>query len=135
MQGLKKSMSIVLVTNNVKQASRTSDRTAFLLMGAWWNWPKPDNFSPAPKNNKQPTMSPAASVNWSGAPVRLSVAILYAPAAAVLPIIETWGLNLYYGDFHALKNITLPDPAQNHHGVHRALRLRQIHVAADALTA
>ena len=26
-------MSIVLVTNNVKQASRTSDRTAFLLMG------------------------------------------------------------------------------------------------------
>jgi phosphate transport system ATP-binding protein len=33
MQGLKKDMSIVLVTNNVKQASRTSDRTAFLLMG------------------------------------------------------------------------------------------------------
>jgi phosphate transport system ATP-binding protein len=33
MQGLKKVMSIVLVTNNVKQASRTSDRTAFLLMG------------------------------------------------------------------------------------------------------
>ncbi|MBL0058768.1 MAG: phosphate ABC transporter ATP-binding protein [Elusimicrobia bacterium] len=33
MQGLKKNMSIVLVTNNVKQASRTSDRTAFLLMG------------------------------------------------------------------------------------------------------
>lgn len=33
MQGLKKIMSIVLVTNNVKQASRTSDRTAFLLMG------------------------------------------------------------------------------------------------------
>ncbi len=27
-----------------------------------------------------------------------------------LPIIETWGLNLYYGDFHALKNITLPIP-------------------------
>lgn len=33
LQGLKKSMSVVLVTNNVKQASRTSDRTAFLLMG------------------------------------------------------------------------------------------------------
>jgi phosphate transport system ATP-binding protein len=29
---LKKDMAIVLVTNNVKQASRTSDRTAFLLM-------------------------------------------------------------------------------------------------------
>jgi phosphate transport system ATP-binding protein len=33
LQGLKARMSIVLVTNNVKQASRTSDRTAFLLMG------------------------------------------------------------------------------------------------------
>lgn len=31
-----------------------------------------------------------------------------ATTSAVLPIIETWGLNLYYGDFHALKNITLP---------------------------
>lgn len=30
---LKKDMAIVLVTNNVKQASRVSDRTAFLLMG------------------------------------------------------------------------------------------------------
>lgn len=27
-----------------------------------------------------------------------------------LPVIETWGLNLFYGDFHALKNITLPIP-------------------------
>ncbi|MBI4055980.1 MAG: phosphate ABC transporter ATP-binding protein [Elusimicrobia bacterium] len=33
LQGLKREMSIVLVTNNVKQASRCSDRTAFLLMG------------------------------------------------------------------------------------------------------
>ncbi|MBK6879615.1 MAG: phosphate ABC transporter ATP-binding protein [Elusimicrobia bacterium] len=33
LKGLKEKMSIVLVTNNVKQASRTSDRTAFLLMG------------------------------------------------------------------------------------------------------
>jgi phosphate transport system ATP-binding protein len=33
LQLLKKDMSVVLVTNNVKQASRTSDRTAFLLMG------------------------------------------------------------------------------------------------------
>lgn len=33
LQDLKKRMSVVLVTNNVKQASRTSDRTAFLLMG------------------------------------------------------------------------------------------------------
>lgn len=33
LKGLKNKMSIVLVTNNVKQASRTSDRTAFVLMG------------------------------------------------------------------------------------------------------
>ena len=33
LQGLKSRMSIVLVTNNVKQASRCSDRAAFLLMG------------------------------------------------------------------------------------------------------
>lgn len=33
MQQLKERMAIVLVTNNVKQASRTSDRTAFLLSG------------------------------------------------------------------------------------------------------
>jgi phosphate transport system ATP-binding protein len=33
LQELKKSMAVVLVTNNVKQASRTSDRTAFLLSG------------------------------------------------------------------------------------------------------
>jgi phosphate transport system ATP-binding protein len=30
---LKRGMAVVLVTNNVKQASRVSDRTAFLLMG------------------------------------------------------------------------------------------------------
>ena len=33
LQGLKKNVAVVLVTNNVKQASRTSDRTAFLLSG------------------------------------------------------------------------------------------------------
>ncbi len=30
---LKKEIGVVLVTNNVKQASRVSDRTVFLLMG------------------------------------------------------------------------------------------------------
>jgi len=33
LQGLKKEMAVVLVTNNVKQASRVADKTAFLLMG------------------------------------------------------------------------------------------------------
>jgi len=30
---LKKKITIILVTNNVKQAARISDRTAFFLMG------------------------------------------------------------------------------------------------------
>jgi len=33
LQGLKKRMAVILVTNNVKQASRVADKTAFLLMG------------------------------------------------------------------------------------------------------
>ncbi len=33
LQELKPQLSVVLVTNNVKQAARSSDRTAFLLMG------------------------------------------------------------------------------------------------------
>jgi phosphate transport system ATP-binding protein len=33
LQALKKEMAVVLVTNNVKQASRASDRTAFFLFG------------------------------------------------------------------------------------------------------
>ncbi len=33
MQELKKNYTQVLVTNNVKQAARTADRTAFFLMG------------------------------------------------------------------------------------------------------
>lgn len=33
MQELKKQLTVVLVTNNVKQAARASDRTAFFLMG------------------------------------------------------------------------------------------------------
>ncbi len=33
LKNLKKEMTIILVTNNVKQASRTSDRTVFFLMG------------------------------------------------------------------------------------------------------
>ncbi|MEK7467258.1 MAG: phosphate ABC transporter ATP-binding protein [Planctomycetota bacterium] len=33
LQDLKKTLTVVLVTNNVKQAARSSDRTAFFLMG------------------------------------------------------------------------------------------------------
>ena len=33
MQELKKKYTLILVTNNTKQAARVSDRTAFFLMG------------------------------------------------------------------------------------------------------
>lgn len=52
MQGLKKSMSIVLVTNNVKQASRTSDRTAFLLMGRLVELAETGQLFTSPKEQK-----------------------------------------------------------------------------------
>jgi phosphate transport system ATP-binding protein len=52
MQGLKKTMSIVLVTNNVKQASRTSDRTAFLLMGHLVELAETGQLFTSPKEQK-----------------------------------------------------------------------------------
>lgn len=52
MQGLKKDMSIVLVTNNVKQASRTSDRTAFLLMGQLVEMAETGQLFTSPKEQK-----------------------------------------------------------------------------------
>ncbi len=52
MQGLKKNMSIVLVTNNVKQASRTSDRTAFLLMGRLVELAETGQLFTSPKEQK-----------------------------------------------------------------------------------
>jgi ABC-type methionine transport system ATPase subunit len=55
-------MSIVLVTNNVKQASRTSDRTAFLLMGRLVELAETGQLFTSPKEQKPPTMSPAGSV-------------------------------------------------------------------------
>lgn len=52
LQGLKKDMSIVLVTNNVKQASRTSDRTAFLLMGRLIELAETGQLFTSPKTQK-----------------------------------------------------------------------------------
>jgi phosphate transport system ATP-binding protein len=48
-------------------------------------------------------MSPVDSVNSLMIPPRET------PSTS-LPVIETWGLNLFYGDFQALKNVTLPIP-------------------------
>lgn len=52
LQGLKKEMSIVLVTNNVKQASRSSDRTAFLFMGELIELDETSHLFTSPKDTR-----------------------------------------------------------------------------------
>jgi phosphate transport system ATP-binding protein len=49
---LKKKYTIVLVTNNVKQASRVGTRTAFFLMGELVEIDKTQNIFVSPKNKK-----------------------------------------------------------------------------------
>jgi phosphate transport system ATP-binding protein len=49
---LKEKYTIVLVTNNVKQASRVSDRTAFFLMGKLIEVDKTDNLFISPKERE-----------------------------------------------------------------------------------
>ena len=46
-QSLKAQVTVIVVTHNMQQAARVSDRTAFLLgMGSLWNTTKPLCFSP-----------------------------------------------------------------------------------------
>lgn len=52
MIGLKRRYTIVLVTNNVKQASRVSDRTAFFLMGRLVEIDKTDKLFVSPKEKQ-----------------------------------------------------------------------------------
>lgn len=49
---LKKKYTLVLVTNNVKQASRVSDRTAFFLMGELVEIDKTENIFISPKDKR-----------------------------------------------------------------------------------
>ena len=49
---LKEKYTIVLVTNNVKQASRVGTRTAFFLMGELIEVDKTQNIFLTPKNKK-----------------------------------------------------------------------------------
>ena len=49
---LKKKYTIVLVTNNVKQASRVSDRTAFFLMGDMVEVGKTEEIFLSPKDKR-----------------------------------------------------------------------------------
>jgi phosphate transport system ATP-binding protein len=52
MMKLKKDYTIVLVTNNVKQAARVGDRTAFFLSGDLIELDKTDKMFTAPKDNR-----------------------------------------------------------------------------------
>ena len=49
-----------------------------------------------------------------------------------LPSSTARGLNLWYGPNHALKDISVAVPAHEHHGAHRAVRLRQVDLPQDA---
>jgi phosphate transport system ATP-binding protein len=49
LQQLKKNLSIILVTNNVKQAARASDRTAFFLFGELIEVQKTENLFTTPR--------------------------------------------------------------------------------------
>jgi phosphate transport system ATP-binding protein len=49
---LKREMAVILVTNNVKQASRIADTTAFLLMGEWVECGPTQEFFTAPKDKR-----------------------------------------------------------------------------------
>ncbi len=41
-------------------------------------------------------------------------------------------VNIYYGKFHAVADVSLSVPAAERHRVHRSVRLRQVHRAALA---
>ena len=45
---LKKQFTIVIVTHNMQQAVRISDRTAFFLLGKWWSLERRRPCSPCP---------------------------------------------------------------------------------------
>ncbi len=51
-------------------------------------------------------------------------------AASRYRAIEARDLNIYYGAFRAVKDVSLPDPAQQDHRHHRPVGLRQEHRAA-----
>jgi len=49
MQELKESYTIVIVTHNMQQAARTSDRTGFFLLGNFWRMARREISSPDPR--------------------------------------------------------------------------------------
>lgn len=52
LQELKKNLTVILVTNNVKQAARASDRTAFFLMGELVEVGETENLFTSPRDKR-----------------------------------------------------------------------------------
>lgn len=62
-QELKKEYTIVMVTHNMQQAARVSDKTAFFLTVRSSKWTLRKRFLRTRKTNVRRTISPAVSVN------------------------------------------------------------------------
>ena len=66
MSELKKDYTVVIVTHNMQQAARISDRTAFFLLASWWR-PAPRRRSSAPRRTSAPKITfPAGSADEGG---------------------------------------------------------------------
>ena len=61
MHELKSDYTIVIVTHNMQQAARISDKTAFFLSACWWNTATRTNCSPIRSGRRRRTTSPADS--------------------------------------------------------------------------
>ena len=86
---LKKDYTIILVTNNVKQAARVADRAAFFLGGELIEIGATDRIFTAPGDRRTDDY--------------LRGRFGYSP----WPSIEVRDLSLFYGSFQALKGISL----------------------------
>ena len=63
MSELKKNYTVVIVTHNMQQAARISDRTAFFLLGrGWWKWAPRRRSSAHRRINAPRTTFPVGSV-------------------------------------------------------------------------
>ena len=59
MAELKEKYTVVIVTHNMQQAGRISDRTAFFCWVSWWNTAPPKSCSPPHGTSAPRTISPA----------------------------------------------------------------------------
>ena len=121
MQELKDDYTMILVTNNTKQAARATDRVAFFLMGEL----------------VEVGDDPAALHRPQGqADGRIHLrAIRIISALRPRRTQNASDLNLYYGRLPCLEDVTSRSSSADHHRAHRPLGLRQVHASAHASTA